>query len=578
MSADGYFHLAGLTTLILSVPGSAHRAGWRDISHSSRNLPEPGELRRVARVYVWGRWFVLSIATFAWLYPLNVDEVVHVPNAALAMLLLATNGYLHYRLATERTVSWRWMLALSALDLAMLSGRVAAHRGFESPFFVGYYPSLAMFAVVFGSVRLTLVWVTMAAVVYAALCLAVEPGLDFSANDEEILLIRVAGMYLVVVVVNLISRVERTRRMEALERERALQRERIELSHAIHNTTPNSPATGAPTISGTAQVGETFTVDMSGVSDADELENASFSYQWLAGDAEIAEATSSSYTLAETEDGKTVKVRVSFTDDRGNDETLTSEATAAVAPAPSGEEDPQDGAEQHVPVWPATMTVEWVYQGYGYYSTATKKAGSLSPASFEVDGTTYTVTMTEANGWSIYIGLDKELPFDFALEMDGSRFASSDASFNSYSYGNIYRWRPANLSWKDGDTVKVRMLRAVEDEEAANSPATGGPTISGTAQVGETLTADTSGIRADQDGLDNAAFTYQWLADDAEIAGATGYTYTLADTDEGKAVKVRVSFTDDADNEETLTSAATAAVAAKPDSLATGAPTISGTA
>ena len=129
----------------------------------SFDLPEPGELRRVARVYVWGRWFVLSIAAFAWLYPLNVDEVVYAPNVALAMLLFATNVYLHYRLATERTVSWRWMLALSALDLAMLSGGVAAHRGFESPFFVGYYPSLALFAVVFGSVRLTLVWVTMAA-------------------------------------------------------------------------------------------------------------------------------------------------------------------------------------------------------------------------------------------------------------------------------------------------------------------------------------------------------------------------------------------------------------------------------
>ena len=209
----------------------------------SFDLPEPGELRRVARVYVWGRWFVLSIATFAWLYPLNVDEVVYAPNVALAMLLFATNGYLHYRLATERTVSWRWLLALSALDMAMLSAGVAAHRGFESPFFVGYYPSLALFAVVFGSVRLTLVWVTMAAAVYAALCLAVEPGLDFSANDEEILLIRVAGMYTVVVVVNLISRVERIRRMEAVERERALQRERIELSHAIHNTMAQSAYT-----------------------------------------------------------------------------------------------------------------------------------------------------------------------------------------------------------------------------------------------------------------------------------------------------------------------------------------------
>ena len=66
----------------------------------------------------------------------------------------------------------------------------------------------------------------------------------------------------------------------------------------------------------------------------------------------------------------------------------------------------------------------------------------------------------------------------------------------------------------------------------------------------------------DADGLDNATFSYQWLADDAYISGATGSTYTLADADEGKAIKVRVSFTDDAGNEETLTSAATDAVSA----------------
>ena len=219
----------------MSTVASAFQAFLR-----SFDLPEPGELRHVARVYVLGRWFVLSVAAFAWLYPLNVDEVVYAPNVALATLLLATNGYLHYRLATEDTVSWRWMLALSALDLAMLSGGVAAHSGFESPFFVGYYPSLAMFAVVFGSVRLTLGWVTMTAVIYAALCLAVESGLDFSTEDEEILLVRVAGMYLVVVVVNLISRVERIRRMEAVGRERALQRERAELSQAVHDTTAQS--------------------------------------------------------------------------------------------------------------------------------------------------------------------------------------------------------------------------------------------------------------------------------------------------------------------------------------------------
>ena len=97
--------------------------------------------------------------------------------------------------------------------------------------------------------------------------------------------------------------------------------------------------------------------------------------------------------------------------------------------------------------------------------------------------------------------------------------------------------------------------------EPVNSPATGAPTISGTAQVGETLTANTSSI-ADADGLDDVSFTYQWLADDSEIAGATNATYTLAAAEEGKVIKARVSFTDDAGNGETLTSAATETVAA----------------
>ena len=93
-----------------------------------------------------------------------------------------------------------------------------------------------------------------------------------------------------------------------------------------------------------------------------------------------------------------------------------------------------------------------------------------------------------------------------------------------------------------------------------NSPATGAPAITGTAQVGETLSADTSGI-TDEDGLDNASFGYQWRADAADLSGATSSSYTLVDADAGKAIRVRVSFTDDAGNKESLTSAATAAVA-----------------
>ncbi len=92
----------------------------------------------------------------------------------------------------------------------------------------------------------------------------------------------------------------------------------------------NSAATGAPTISGTAQVGQTLTASTSGISDSDDLTNVTYSYQWLADDTEIDGATSSTYTVQSTDNGKVIKVRVTFTDDAGNDESLTSAGTSAV--------------------------------------------------------------------------------------------------------------------------------------------------------------------------------------------------------------------------------------------------------
>ena len=80
-----------------------------------------------------------------------------------------------------------------------------------------------------------------------------------------------------------------------------------------------------------------------------------------------------------------------------------------------------------------------------------------------------------------------------------------------------------------------------------NAPATGAPTITGTPRVGRTLTAGTSDIM-DPNGTSSATFAYQWVSVDgvteADI-GTDSSTYTLADTDAGRTIKVEVSFTDD---------------------------------
>ena len=64
------------------------------------------------------------------------------------------------------------------------------------------------------------------------------------------------------------------------------------------------------------------------------------------------------------------------------------------------------------------------------------------------------------------------------------------------------------------------------------------PAISGTARVGQTLTARTGS---------NDSFTYQWIRVDgmteANISGATSSTHILGAADSGKKVKVKVSFT-----------------------------------
>ena len=102
---------------------------------------------------------------------------------------------------------------------------------------------------------------------------------------------------------------------------------------------------------------------------------------------------------------------------------------------------------------------------------------------------------------------------------------------------------------------------AAAQQSLSNTPAEGEPRIDGSPEVGQTLSADTTAI-ADADGLEEVVFQYQWLSEDADIPGATGSTYTLTSGDVGKAIRVSVSFTDDAGNDEELTSASTGAVAA----------------
>ena len=197
-------------------------------------------LRRTVWISVWGRWIIwlagaglLARRPDTW-YPEQIEFVY------LNVALAAINGLVHYRLLRKRPVTWRWMVGLSAADLALITANVAVNAAatgnFDNLVFLAYYPALATFAVVFSSLWLVLAWVTMAAVVYTLVSVTAGPGLDFEVGQDNVLLARLVMMYLGPVGVNLIARFERGRREAAMARERQLQQERIELSQTIHDT------------------------------------------------------------------------------------------------------------------------------------------------------------------------------------------------------------------------------------------------------------------------------------------------------------------------------------------------------
>ena len=322
--------------------------------------------------------------------------------------------------------------------------------------------------------------------------------------------------------------------------------EPLDASEPVEIRTPqpdpasNSPATGTPTINGEPNVGEVLTAGTSGIADADGLHDVTFTYQWLADDAAIAGATHSSYTTTAADENKTLKVRVAFTDDQGNDETLLSAPTAAISAATTeltaefrGIPPSHDGQNPFTVELRFSEEFEVLYADLRDHSfTAT--AGTVTKAR--------RLDPPHNIRWEITIQPDSDADVTVLLP----------ATQNCDDQGALCT--PDTRMLATDITVTITGL-------PANSPATGTPTINGEPNVGEMLTVGTSGI-ADADGLHDVTFTYQWLADDAAIAGATHSSYTTTAADENKTLKVRVAFTDEQGNDETLLSAPTAAISA----------------
>ena len=313
-----------------------------------------------------------------------------------------------------------------------------------------------------------------------------------------------------------------------------------------------NPPTGAPTISGTLEAGETLTADTSGISDADGLTGATFSYQWVSHDGnantDIQGATDSSHTLVPADEGRAFRVRVSFTDDAGNKHTLTS--------ALLGSEQPYGLTAM---ASDGSVALSWKLPAGGPYSS------------------TFQILRNRPE-------LGETQPLVHVQYLQTTVNAHKDTDVEP-GVLYVYRVKGVDPFGYTGEASHPYEIRIAAATPVANNPAFGTPTISGAARVGETLSADMSGI-ADVDGLTRAPFSYQWRRGSSDITGATGSTYTVASDDAGNELTVRVSFTDDDGFTETVTSpaasirddTASTRTATPPNSKPSGQPDVTGAA
>ena len=212
---------------------------WLTSELSQLSSTDPEGLRSLTINTVRAHWLLLAVclveAVYRPYYGYGSGRFAFYVVATLT--LIGLNGYVHHRLRANRPLTWRWLVAIYALDLFVISAGMSVSGGFSHYFFyLFYYPMLALFAVIFTSFWLNMLWVTLTSVIYVSLSMSIGGGLDMDARDEKVLLARVAIMFAVAFFVNVTYRFERTRWERAVEREREIQRERAEMSRTIHDT------------------------------------------------------------------------------------------------------------------------------------------------------------------------------------------------------------------------------------------------------------------------------------------------------------------------------------------------------
>ena len=376
----------------------------------------------------------------------------------------------------------------------------------------------------------------------------------------------------------------------------------VSKSLSITDNSINQVPTGTLAITGDTTQAQTLTAT-STIADADGL--GTLRYQWFANTVAITGATNSTYTLSQNEVGKTLSVKATYTDGNGNNESFSSEATAAIAnlnDAPSGGVSINGTFKQgqlltaNASLADADGLGALMYQWFADNAAIKNATANSLVLNQALVNKTISVTASFTDGQgtaeqlssatSAAVSNVNDLPkgtvsIDNTAPKPGDVLTASHTLTDADGLGAItYTWKSSGTVLGTGKTYlttandvgnRINVIASYSDgfgtAEAVASTATtavwGNHLPTGTVSItntqpkqGDTLTA--TNTLADAEGL--GTFRYQWLADNSAIAGATATTYLLTQADVNKAFSVKISYTDGSGSLESVSSTATAAV------------------
>jgi len=349
----------------------------------------------------------------------------------------------------------------------------------------------------------------------------------------------------------------------------------------------------APTISGTAQVGRSLSASVGTWSG----KRLSYAYRWLRCDTSgaacvaIAGAAASSLTLVSADAGRTIRVMVIASNRYGSaaatsaqTPVVTSPTTAPPPPPPpssSGiylsnlswtsatngygpvERDMSNGEQAQGDGKTITLNGQTFAKGLGTHGSADVRYGISGCTRFQTAvGVDDEVGSYGSVTFQVYLDGAKAFDSGVMTGTSATKSLSLDATAKS-ELRLVVTNGGNNIDYDHADWAGASVTCATATTSSPTSPSvTSPPTISGTAQQGQTLTASTG----NWSGSTPMIYAYQWQRCSSSgtscspVSGATA-SYLLSSTDVNSTMRVSVTATNSVGS-ATASSAATAVVGA----------------